>query len=415
MLGFSHSNIRPMTSIARILDTIFARTGETNKWTTKFFKELFVLIFSIQGRVNFSNLSRYSKFHECRFRRHFEKFFDWLEFNYWMFYLYGHTAGGVIIAAIDCSFIPKAGKNTFGLDKFWSGTASRNKRGLELSLLSLIDVFSGRAWTLDATQTPAQLGKADGSANTYTRIDFYLEQIADCLGKLADVAYFVADGFYAKTKVFNFLSQNGKYLITKLRPDANLRYLFEGSHPKGKRGPKTKYDGKVDYKDLSRWKLIGPDAKYNYLQLYSKVLNAPAFECDLLVVLVLNTKTNKYILLACSDTSLCPRLVLQYYQLRFQIEFLFRDAKQFTGLCHCQARDEDKLDFHFNMSMSAINITRAVQKLNPAITSMNSFVRKAYNLKLVEWLFEHLSKNAEFDQFHPEFHKVLDFGAIQST
>ncbi len=78
-----------------------------------------------------------------------------------------------------------------------------------------------------------------------------------------------------------------------------------------------------------------------------------------------------------------PRLVLHYDQLRFQIEFLFRDARQFTGLCHCQARDEGKLDFHFNMRMSAINIARAVQKLNPAITSMNSFVRKAYNLKLV--------------------------------
>lgn len=229
------------------------------------------------------------------------------------------------------------------------------------------------------------------------------------------MAYFVANGFYAKTKVFNFLTQNGKYLITKLRSDVNLCYLFEGIYPKGKRGTKTKYDGKVDYKDLSRWKLIGPATKYNYLQIYSKVLNAPAFEHNLLVVLVYNIKTDKYILLACSDTTLCPRLVLHYYQLRFQIEFLFRDAKQFTRLCHCQARDENKLDFHFNMSMSAVNIARAVQKLNPAITSMNSFVRKVYNLKLVEWLFEHLSKNAKFDQYHPDFHKVLDFGAIQSN
>lgn len=415
MLEFSHTNIRPMTSIAGILDTIFARSGETNKWTSKFFKEIFVLVFSIQGRVNFENLSRYSKFHECRFRRHFEKFFDWLEFNYWLFYLYGHSAGGVIIAAIDCSFIPKAGKKTFGLDKFWSGTASRSKKGLELSLLSLIDVSTQRAWTLDATQTPAQLRAGEGGQDQYTRIDFYLEQIADCFRKLGDVIYFVADGFYAKTKVFNFLVQNGKHLITKLRPDANLRYLFEGSSPKGKRGPKTKYDGKVDYKDISRWADLGPDVKYNYLRLYSKVLNSPTFERNLLVLFVLNTKTNKYILLACSDINICPKTMLCYYQMRFQIEFLFRDAKQFTGLCHCQARDEHKLDFHFNFSMAAINVARAVQYLNPTISSMNSFVRRAYNLKLVEWLFEHLSKNAEFDQFHPDFHKVLDFGAIHST
>ncbi len=117
-----------------------------------------------------------------------------------MFYLYGHTVSGVVIAAIDCSFIPKAGKKTFGLDKFWPGTASCNKRGLELSLLSLIDVYSERARTLVATQTPPQLGKGDGATDKYSRIDFYLEQIADCLRKLGDVAYFVADGFYAKTK-----------------------------------------------------------------------------------------------------------------------------------------------------------------------------------------------------------------------
>jgi hypothetical protein len=28
-----------------------------------------------------------------------------------------------IIAAIDCSFISKSGKATYGLDKFWSGVA----------------------------------------------------------------------------------------------------------------------------------------------------------------------------------------------------------------------------------------------------------------------------------------------------
>jgi hypothetical protein len=35
---------------------------------------------------------------------------------------------------------------------------------------------------------------------------------------------------------------------------------------------------------------------------------------------------------------------------------------------------------------------------------------------LSRWkLFEHLSKNAECDQFHPDFHKDLDFGAIHLT
>jgi len=32
---------------------------------------------------------------------------------------------------------------------------------------------------------------------------------------------------------------------------------------------------------------------------------------------------------------------------RFQIEFLYRDAKQFTGLTHCQSTDADKLYYSF--------------------------------------------------------------------
>ncbi|WP_372726544.1 hypothetical protein [Nostoc sp. C057] len=37
---------------------------------------------------------------------------------------------------------------------------------------------------------------------------------------------------------------------------------------------------------------------------------------------------------------------------------MFRDAKQFTGLSDCQARDVKKLDFHFNASFTALNIAK---------------------------------------------------------
>jgi hypothetical protein len=50
--------------------------------------------------------------------------------------------------------------------------------------------------------------------------------------------------------------------------------------------------------------------------------------------------------------------VVRYYRSRFQIEFLYRDAKQFTGLTSCQARSEDKLDFHFNAALTAVNLAK---------------------------------------------------------
>jgi hypothetical protein len=120
-------------------------------------------------------------------------------------------------------------------------------------------------------------------------------------------------------------------------------------------------DGKVDFKksgmppsgvspngisDLCKWVLVGSDEKYSHLTIYTQKLYAVNFDCILRVVLLLNTKTNNYVLLASTDVELDARLITKYYQLRFQIEFIFRDAKQFMGLNDSQARDENKLDYH---------------------------------------------------------------------
>ena len=71
-------------------------------------------------------------------------------------------------------------------------------------------------------------------------------------------------------------------------------------------------------------------------------------------------KLNKpsYIVLFSSDLNQTADDLYRLYRLRFQIEFIFRDAKQFTGLSDCQARDAKKLDFHFNASLSALNLAR---------------------------------------------------------
>lgn len=79
-----------MESIQGILGTIFAEMGHKSKWMQTFLREYFVLIFSIQGRVNFENLSRFSRFSECRFRRNFRKSFDWLGFNATLIRKWGH-------------------------------------------------------------------------------------------------------------------------------------------------------------------------------------------------------------------------------------------------------------------------------------------------------------------------------------
>ncbi|MEL7123972.1 MAG: transposase [Bacteroidota bacterium] len=399
-------------SIKKILTTIIARISVQHKWQADFLYEIFALVFSIQGRLTFENLSRYSHMSERTFRRNYKKFFDWLDFNWQLILLYAQIDQGVVIAAIDCSYIPKAGKATYGLDKFFSSIAGRAKKGLEISLLCLINTQNEKAWSLDVSQTPAGLSTKQDDPDVLTRVDHYMDQLKKAQTPLSGVQYIVADGFYAKNKVFKTMNQIGKSLITKLRPDANLRYLYQGEST-GKPGRPTQYDGKVDWKnlDLSKWEYIGTDDKYDYLEIYTQVLNSPRFKLNLCVVMVVNTKTNKYILLACTDINLGARTILKYYQLRFKIEFLFRDAKQFCGLTHCQARSKEALHFHFNLSLAAVNVAQVNLNFDPAIKSMNVLVRKAYNRRLVEWLFSQLSSKAEFDLNQPEVQKAIAFGA----
>ena len=59
-----------------------------------------------------------------------------------------------------------------------------------------------------------------------------------------------------------------------------------------------------------------------------------------------------------TDTQMDALEILDCYQSRFQIEFLYRDAKQHTGLNDSQARSENKLNFHFNAALTAINIAK---------------------------------------------------------
>ena len=128
------------------------------------------------------------------------------------------------------------------------------------------------------------------------------------------------------------------------------------------------------------------------------------------MVVLVNRRTSKYVVLASTDVDQPAEEVVAYYRLRFQVEFLFRDAKQFAGLEHCQARDEAKLDFHFNMSLAAVNLVR--MELAQTGGSFNSYVRRAYNKFLVGRLLEQLGLWAEFDLKDPLIVEVIETGRM---
>lgn len=99
------------------------------------------------GKVNFTNLSRYSEWSERTYRRQYQQEFEFAALNQ---ALVGQASrvGGAKLGVMDCSFIRKSGKATFGLDRFWNGCASRVETGLEISVVGVVDVETEQGYAV---------------------------------------------------------------------------------------------------------------------------------------------------------------------------------------------------------------------------------------------------------------------------
>ena len=176
------------------------------------------------GRANFTNLSRYSNFNERTYRRNYANVADFDALNLWC--ISQATDSSIEqIAAVDCSFVPKSGKKTEGLDRFFNGSHSKCERGLEWSVLSIIDLKQNTAYPLNAQQTPAQLEIADETTSeSATRVDWYLKQVQQVRNLLPPlVKYLAADGYYSKKKWIDGIVALELHAIGKLRRDSHLK------------------------------------------------------------------------------------------------------------------------------------------------------------------------------------------------
>src|SRR5438093_3021345 len=122
---------RPMTLINDILKQIPA-LGQPQR---KSLAPLFVTILVLRGRVNFRNLSRYCDDDERTIARQFREPFDWPAFHQRVLRT-ALDSRSELVSAHDASFIPKSGKQTFGLGHFFNGCTNRAERGLEISTLA---------------------------------------------------------------------------------------------------------------------------------------------------------------------------------------------------------------------------------------------------------------------------------------
>ena len=374
-----------------------------------FIAHLLALLVTFQGKATFRNLSRYSKYCEKTFSRWYRRNFNFSLFNIFML-KQQLPDGQVFIAALDASFISKSGKKTVGLAQFWRGCTGRTEKGLEISLLSVIDVNSETAYGLNAKQTIDQKEE--------TRVDLYTKHVLEQSNHLTalNIQYLCVDSYYSKVKFVEPVRKTGLHLIGKLRHDANLRWPNEQAYT-GKGRPKI-YDGKVNVEqDLSRFQSIGMEDEKT--RVYTAKLYSPGLQCWIRVVLLRFKRGTQqgHALIYSTDINLTPRLILKYYQLRFQIEFFFRDAKQYTGLTDCQARDEVAINFQVNSACSALNAVKLEDFREKKITgktviSIDSWKRKKFNQHLMKRLFSKLGLSLTEEKVKDVYCYFSEYGSI---
>lgn len=374
----------------------------------KFMIVLLTILMCLRGKANFRNLSRYSEISEKTYSRWFRRDFDFIEFNR-LCLSDVFTSGHTLVAALDCSFSEKSGKHTHGLARFYNSNHGKAEKGLEISTLAVVDIEYNTAYNLSSCQTP----KLDNPDET--RVDWYLCHLKQDRYALPDtVRYLLTDGYYTKKKFTEGVRELDLHQIGKLRHDAHLRHLYRG--PQKPRGRPKQYDGKVKFHDLDRLEFV---QETEGIRTYTAVVNAVRLKRNLRIVYLLKQEGDKLYtaLLFSTDPDLGALDIYRFYKARFQIEFLFRDAKQFTGLSDCQARCKEALDFHFNAAMTALNLIKledrqlAPDSVRRAISILSWKIRK-FNEHLLKRFSDMLGLDFNSIKSTPAYEALRNYGAI---
>lgn len=399
-------------SVKTLTATILGKMCEIGKWQKRFMIKNMVLQLRLRGRHNFSHMARYSTYNESTFRENYGRDFDFATFNS---ELIGLVCSAEKIAAFDPSYISKSGKRTPGCGYFWSGCAGKAKWGLEIGGFAIIDKQSHTAMHLVADQT---LNVQDHSSllSYYGELVSYRsETIKAHTNRLA------VDAYFSKKPFIDKVVAAGLDVITRLRDDADLQYLYAGYHPK-RRGAKTKYDGKIDFRHLDPQYfsccIKEEDFRVYEGRAYSKSL-------DRVIALAImhvyddkgNIKTHK--IFCSTDLSMSGIEIFCDYKSRFQIEFLYRDAKQHTGLQHCQSRSEAKLHFHFNTALTAVCLAKAAHHFGKPIQhgepfSMADIKTQYFNELMLDTFIQAFGICPNSTKIIPIKQKLMNWGKIRA-
>lgn len=159
---------------------------------------------------------------------------------------------------------------------------------------------------------------------------------------------------------------NGLELISKLRKDTALFEKYEGEY--GGAGAKKKYGERINYKNLSvKYLKKSEKDEENSTNYYHGIFVHKSFGGSLNVVIIekINVKKEKigHAILFGSDVELNWEKLIEYYRLRFQIEFnASRCALKPFGLEDFMNTTESGVENAANVSFLMVNLSAKLLK-----------------------------------------------------
>jgi len=369
---------------------------------------------AMTGRVTMLGISRWTE--KGGSYRTIQRFFNsrivWAKVNW--FFIQHHLLDreDVILIGGDESVATKSGQKTYGLDRFFSSLYGKPVPGLSFFSLSLISVKERTSYPVMTEQVikeeeakpdkkksgkkvkkqTRKRGRPNGSQNKNRRkveLTPYLLQIQTMLKSLLVLlgidlipVYCVMDGAFGHNNALQMVRQCSLHLISKLRYDAALYFPYEGAQKK--RGANKKYGAKLDYDHISdkylkeATLLDGIQTNIYQMTMWHKLIPD---KLNIVIIVKTNLKTQKVarVVLFSNDLELAFDKLIDYYRLRFQIEFNFRDAKQFWGLEDFMNVNQIPVYNAANLAMFMVNVSQVlIRHFRPACPSFSVNDLKAH-------------------------------------
>ena len=399
-------------------------------------------LLAMSGRITMLGISRWAgKGGSYRtIQRFFTKDILWDSLHWAVAKIFLAKSTGAILIAGDATTVTKSGKETFGLGKFFSSIYSRAVPGIAFQVLSLIDVEKRKSWPMlieqilpkpkpkksSAKKKKKKRGKGrpKGSKNKNHRnvelnaemlqVQGMLKKLLKLIGDTIQPIFLVYDGAFGNNAAIQMTLQVGLHLISKLRSDSALYFKWDGVYSGKGRTPV--YGDKVDYSNLPAIYLESEKTEKNIrtriyqLNVLHKKIAGPL---NVIIISKKNLKTGKvaHVILFSTDLELEWEKIIDYYRLRFQIEFNFRDAKQHWGLEDFMVIKQQSVFNAANLSLWMVNVSQAMLMMSGEESVLDLKARH-HGLRYAQELLKILPENTKAINIESLLQKIPVLGRI---